>query len=200
MIFFKTCEYDLGLYSMWRDAALDIDSAASNGLSQCLDMLDDEAFESVALNRHPAPEICPRVHCLSFRKLGSTFPLLFHPQLHSSDLSYPKEASFSVDFTISPPYSRVASEMLMDSSKRVLLETREKIIALLTEVCQGDALCGNYLLLAILSGAISSSSDGYIVLRMVSAADITAERKKRMMDSLAYVLSKILPRCVQVDI
>ena len=151
----------------------------------------------MALNRDPTPEFCPRVHCLSFRKLGSTFPLFLHPQLHpfASDLFYLMEVSFSMDPTNSPSYSRVASEMLADSSK---LQTREKIIALLTEVCQGDSLCANSLLLAIMSGAISSSTDGYIALRIVSAADITAEKNKRMMDSLAYVLSNILPLCVQV--
>ena len=176
---------------------------ASNGHfvsnSQCLEMLEDDVFESVALNRHPAPAICPRVHCLVFRKLGSTFPLLFQPQLRDSDLSYSMVASYTTDPAISPAYSRVATEMLTDTGKRLLLQTREKIVALLTKVCQGDALCANYLLLAILSGAVSSSTDGYIALRMITGADMTAEKKSRMVDSLGYVLSNILPRCVQVQ-
>lgn len=163
------------------------------------EMLEDEVFESVGLSRHPAPENCPRIHCLVFRKLGSTFPLLFQPQMHGSDVSYSMVASYTTDPAISPTYSGVATEMLTDTSKRLLLQTREKIITLLTEVCQGDALCANYLLLAILSGAISSSTDGYIVLRMVTGAEITTEKRKKMVDSLGYVLSNLLPRCVQVQ-
>eukprot|EP01036_Dinobryon_divergens_P025343 gene25343-33877_t len=162
------------------------------------EMLEDEVFESVGLSRHPAPENCPRIHCLVFRKLGSTFPLLFQPQMHGSDVSYSMVASYTTDPAISPTYSGVATEMLTDTSKRLLLQTREKIITLLTEVCQGDALCANYLLLAILSGAISSSTDGYIVLRMVTGAEITTEKRKKMVDSLGYVLSNLLPRCVQM--
>ena len=157
---------------------------------------EDDCFDSLAVDRLPSSSFCPRIHCLAFRRLGCSFPfycspttvrpsdpLLFSPLYRRSD---------SRD-----SYSGIASNMLADADNRALLETRGKIISLLMAALSGDALCAEYLLLAALSGAVSSSGNSHIVLRMLDRG--TEAERAVLQERVGFVLSHILPRIVEVN-
>jgi len=143
----------------------------------------------------PPCSVAPRVHCITFRRLGSSFPLLIEmPKAGEQDDSarYIVASKAVGPFTIGQPS--------IDLSIEKINIAREKVIAIIEKAIGGDRLLATYVMLAILSRVYARPEN--LVLGSLALNIIGFEYQDKRINMLKDALSLIVPRCsiVQADI
>jgi Mini-chromosome maintenance replisome factor len=133
--------------------------------------------------------VAPRIHCISFRRLGSSFPLLYpvHLKNASSKVSY-KEYSNSL--WGSQPAVRTERTLDHIASKQLALDH-------ITKALGGDSLAAEYALLAVLSRLYNREEES-LLLGSLSVNLCGMARGDGRVAALKRAIADFVPLCVQV--
>ena len=145
------------------------------------------------------PHLCsiaPRIHCITFRRLGSSFPLLY--PVHSRGCNV-------INTNINAPSSSSSlySSSLWESREPPHIEcaqhiaTKEWVVRRIAQALDGDILAAEYVVLAMLS-RLYSREDGSLLLGSLSLCLCGCVQGDVRVPALKAVLSEIVPLCVQV--
>jgi hypothetical protein len=133
--------------------------------------------------------IPPCLHCISFRKLGSSFPLLIHPKLSRSFLlASLVNGRYSAWSYCSSP---VALPSASENCAGALVEYRTSVIDHIASCFGGDALLAEYVLLAVISriyGRADSVPVGALGLRICCGG---AQTGSQYTEALSRTLSEL---------
>ncbi len=159
---------------------------------------------------HPPPSVAPRLHSVSWRKLGSSFPLLMTVDSVPSKSSL---ATIALQTVLNKSAPRVDTNSyhilsesyfgLLDSveadvmlSRDRLIEVRSSVLALLTDALWGDSLAAEYVLLGVLSQVYSRHEES--LLGSVTVQLIGIQAGDERVKSLERGLANFVPRIVKV--
>lgn len=144
--------------------------------------------------------IAPRIHCITFRRLGSSFPLLYPVHNRSCNVintntnantiapsSSSSKYSSSLWETRQPPHIECAQH----------ITTKEWVVKRIAQALCGDTLAAEYVVLAVLS-RLYSREDGSLLLGSLSLSLCGCLQGDERVSALKAVLSEIVPLCVQV--
>ena len=168
---------------------------------------DAEQWEEV---RYPPASVAPRLHCLTYRKLNSSYP--FYQSIVASDGDVNlMETQRLVDGRFRALSIRDTNAVLLQDStllrdKSSVGKVRDRLLSLLTDSLRGDRLAAEYLLLTILSRRLASSDTadtegvlvGMIALQFVLGNSISAPATSDIVQDVLSNLSQVLPRVVKV--
>ena len=145
---------------------------------------------------HPR-SIAPRIHCITFRRLGSSFPLLY--PVHNRGCNVININSN----TPSSSSSSLYSSSLWENRQPLRIEcaqdiaTKEWVVKRIAQALGGDILAAEYVVLAVLS-RLYSREDGSLLLGSLSLSLCGCVQGDARVSALKAVLSEIVPLCVQV--
>eukprot|EP01034_Spumella_vulgaris_P023517 gene23517-29739_t len=193
--------------------------------TSCQQILADGGFDEGALSggggfgipRYPPSSVAPRLHCVAWRRLGSSYPLLRSvsvPDRGHHDISSVSSALQAVLRREGPPTHVLCEEALRTSASTStitewgvvavsmlqelsLREARSAVLAMLTDALRGDALSAEYVLLAVLS-RVYARHDETTVLGCIAIELCDLEVDDARVGALMSALTAIVPRCVKV--
>ena len=144
----------------------------------------------------PPTSIAPRLHCITFRRIGSSFPL-FQPLLSDGEGSSGRTFGTVVRGAGVFACQEVSSPLSLFSSKSLdsVRSARAVLLVHLTAALGGDATAAEYLLLALLSRVVSRTETvllGYFPLVISGLQQNDGHKIGR----LQHILSRFVPRCV----
>ncbi len=183
----------------------------SNGHDGWRESGEDDGFSCGDV--YPPPSIAPRLHCLSYRKLGSSFPLLVQVEdLCSAPTDYSSDVMQQLlqDLGMQSPIPVRCSEQTEIAAcvrslqqlrnPATVMRLRQLAVELLSEALGGDALAAQYVLLASLSRCVGRHSEEGAVLGMVTVQLCGVQPQAISMPvALKTALSQFVPRCVTVS-
>lgn len=133
--------------------------------------------------------VAPRIHCITFRRLGSSFPLLYpvHMKKASSKVSC---KMYSSSLWGSQVASRTEAAFDHIASKQLALDH-------ITIALGGDTLAAEYVLLAVLSRLYNREEES-LLLGSLSVNLCGMARGDERVATLRRAISDFVPLCVQV--
>lgn len=142
----------------------------------------------------PPSSVAPRVNVISFRRLGSSFPLL----IQVNQLSMINQDTIS-EYSIISKSDGVFSNIITspEFSTDDYIRIRKNILSLISLALNGDEITSEYVLLSILS-RIHTRQDttvlGYLPINITGLI----EDDDRLL-ALQEVIKTIVPRCLAID-
>lgn len=154
--------------------------------------------------RYPPASVAPRLHCITYRKLGASFP--FYHNLSGGVLTAVNRAEgdrFRALVINSDSEASTLASVLAD--KQALLTAREQVMSLLSDSLGGDRLAAEYLLLTLLSRRLnthdsSESGDSGVLVGMIALqfTGLTTSEGPELIQDVQSALAQLLPRVVRV--
>ena len=166
-----------------------------------LDVAIEDGDAANELGQHrvdsPAATVGPRVHCITYRKLCSSFPLL---KQISATGGMPLQCQYPVanlrrDESVFLTNVNSDYTSLMGSARSI--EIRQAILNRLTKALDGDKLSAEYVLLVLLS-KVYSRSDG-VMLGALTLNLYGDNVNDKITASLYEVTSLLMARCVHLS-
>lgn len=139
----------------------------------------------------PPTSVAPRLHCISFRRIGSSFPLL--QEIESQKIWGTIPCGRGVYACVASSESHSASQMPKD----LIQLARLNLLTFLTSLMYGDSVAAEYLLLALLSRVVGRTES--VILGCFPLVISGFNKSDEKVRSLKYLLSHVVPRCVRIE-
>ena len=139
--------------------------------------------------------MAPRIHCITYRRLGSSFPLLYPVHIKACDVTNTISSSAGSGSSYSSSLWETRRPLSIESSHHIA--TKEWVVQRIAQALGGDRLAAEYVVLAILS-RLYSREDGSLLLGSLSLSLCGCVQDDACLSALKTALSEIVPLCVQV--
>jgi hypothetical protein len=133
--------------------------------------------------------VAPRIHCISFRRLGSSFPLLYPVHLKSTSS---KIACKKYSNSLWGSQVAVRTESAFDH-----IASKQRALDHITKALGGDDLAAEYVLLAVLSRLYNREEES-LLLGSLSVNLCGMARGDDRVAALKRAIADFVPLCVQV--
>ena len=152
----------------------------------------------------PPTSIAPRLHCITFRRIGSSFPL-FQPLLSGGEGSGSSSSSSNGKEVFGTVVrgagvfacQEVSSPLSMFSSKSLdsVRSARAVLLSHLAATLSGDATAAEYMLLALLSRVVSRTETVLLGCFPLVISGLQ-QNDGHKIGRLQQIISRVVPRCV----
>ena len=144
--------------------------------------------------------LVPPLHCITYRKLGSSYPLLHPVHVPDSRATAADENLIeSTNQSVTLWGDQTVTHTAVSSTENKA--TKEWILSRIAKVLEGDRTAAEYVLLSVLSRTYGKDDSGAnLLLGTLSVSLNGFTVSDRRIEKLKEVLSEFVPLCVKVII